>query len=80
VDEHETGYLSVLPLIPGQTEDLERKICELHKLHRGQTPADAEINFLEHARRLEMYGVDLHKARVSRTIRGCHSSRNSRAF
>lgn len=33
-EEHGTGYLSKLQLIPNQTEDMERKICELHKLHK----------------------------------------------
>jgi len=31
---------------------------------RGQSPADAEFNFLDHGKRLDMYGVDLHKAKV----------------
>lgn len=35
---------------------------ELHKLHRGQLQADAEYNYLEHAKRLEMYGIDIHHA------------------
>lgn len=37
-------------------------MSELHKLHRGQLPADAECNYLEHAKRLEHYGIDFHKA------------------
>lgn len=33
-DEHAANYLSNLKLVPGQNEDLERKISELHKLHK----------------------------------------------
>ncbi|XP_037034336.1 tyrosine-protein phosphatase non-receptor type 4-like isoform X2 [Bradysia coprophila] len=60
--EHLNGYLSPLRLLAEQTEEAERRISELHKLHRGQLPADAEYNYLEHAKKLYMYGVDLHKA------------------
>lgn len=60
--EHQPGYLSGLQLLAEQTPEAERKICELHKLHRGQLPADAEYNYLEHGKRLELYGIDLHKA------------------
>lgn len=63
--EHTTGYLSELHLLNEQSEEIERRISELHKLHRGQLPADAEYNYLEHAKRLDMYGVDLHNAKDS---------------
>lgn len=61
-EEHKEGYLSSLPLLVDQSEETERQVSELHKLHRGQLPADAECNFLEHAKRLEHYGIDFHKA------------------
>jgi tyrosine-protein phosphatase non-receptor type 4 len=60
--EHKPGYLHDLQLMPDQNEDTEHRISELHKLHRGQLPADAEYNYLEHAKRLDMYGIDFHKA------------------
>ncbi|CAH2216356.1 jg7418, partial [Pararge aegeria aegeria] len=61
--EHQPNYLSELCLIPKQTAEDERRIRELHKLHRGQSPADAEANFLEHAKRLDCYGVESHPAK-----------------
>lgn len=61
-EEHKEGYLSNLPLLVEQNEETERQISELHKLHRGQLPADAECNYLEHAKRLDQYGIDFHNA------------------
>lgn len=63
--EHVSGYLNSMRLLVEQSEDTEHRISEMHKLHRGQLPADAEYNYLEHAKKLYMYGVDLHKAIVN---------------
>jgi len=34
-------------------------------MYRGQTPAEAELNFLENAKKLALYGVHLHDAKVT---------------
>lgn len=34
------------------------------RLLRGMTPAEAEMHFLENVKKLSMYGVDLHHAKV----------------
>lgn len=67
VSEHGTGaeYIKHIEFAPNQTEELLEKIVELHKTHRGQTPSEAEMNYLENAKKLAMYGVDLHQAKDS---------------
>ena len=34
-------------------------------LHRGQSPAEADLNLLETARRCELYGTKMHPAKVN---------------
>lgn len=39
--------------------------CAVRCVFRGMTPAEAEMNFLENVKKLSMYGVDLHHAKVT---------------
>ncbi|KAK9873826.1 hypothetical protein WA026_002184 [Henosepilachna vigintioctopunctata] len=61
-------YLKDFQFAPNQTSDLEEKVIELHKTHKGQSPAEAELNYLENAKKLAMYGVDLHPAKDSEGV------------
>ncbi|KAF1532325.1 UNVERIFIED_CONTAM: Band 4.1-like protein 2, partial [Eudyptes pachyrhynchus] len=67
-EEHRSDCISEFQFAPNQTQEMEEKVAELHKTHRGLTPAQADSQFLENAKRLSMYGVDLHHAKDSEGV------------
>ncbi|TSP09125.1 Band 4.1-like protein 3 [Bagarius yarrelli] len=69
-DPEELGsdYISDLRFAPNQTRELEEKVVDLHRSYKGMTPAEAEMLFLENAKKLSMYGVDLHHAKDSEGV------------
>nr|XP_017033336.1 protein 4.1 homolog isoform X8 [Drosophila kikkawai] len=62
------AYLKDFKIAPNQTPELEDKVMDLHKTHKGQSPAEAELHYLENAKKLAMYGVDLHPAKDSEGV------------
>ncbi|XP_006623706.1 protein 4.1 homolog isoform X5 [Apis dorsata] len=67
-EEHGRTYLKDFKFAPNQTPELVEKVMDLHKTHKGQTPAEAELHYLENAKKLAMYGVDLHPAKDSEGV------------
>jgi len=69
-------YLASEKFVPGQDEELERRICDNHKKHTGQSPMEADLNLLETARRCELFGVKMHPVKdhegVSLTLAVAH--------
>ncbi|CAH8625500.1 unnamed protein product [Heterobilharzia americana] len=61
-------YLDEFEFVSSPTPQLLKKIAELHKTHTGMKPNQADIKYLETAKRLELYGVDLHPARDTEDV------------
>ncbi|XP_019737954.1 tyrosine-protein phosphatase non-receptor type 4 [Hippocampus comes] len=61
--EHPLGYLSEYCFIPNPPQDFHKEVAKHHHQHSGLSPAQSEFNYLNTARTLELYGVELHYAR-----------------
>ncbi|XP_061056110.1 tyrosine-protein phosphatase non-receptor type 3 isoform X3 [Eubalaena glacialis] len=60
---HPPGYLSDSQFIPDQNEDFLAKVEALHEQHSGLKQSEAESCFINIARTLDFYGVELHSGR-----------------
>uniref|UniRef100_A0A8C3XKJ6 Tyrosine-protein phosphatase n=1 Tax=Chelydra serpentina TaxID=8475 RepID=A0A8C3XKJ6_CHESE len=60
---HHSGYLSNYCFIPDQNEDFLTKVESLHEQHSGLKQSEAESCYINIARTLEFYGVELHSGR-----------------
>ncbi|XP_015237658.1 PREDICTED: FERM domain-containing protein 7-like [Cyprinodon variegatus] len=60
-EELDYQHLEMKHYVPNQ-EYLDHKIIRLHKRHRGVSPANSDIQLLEVARKLDMYGIRPHPA------------------
>lgn len=64
--ELQEDYASNFKLLPNLSDDIKRKVIELHKQHKSLSSADAEYQFLEHAaKQLDCYGVEFYEAKDS---------------
>ncbi|XP_056594562.1 band 4.1-like protein 3a isoform X11 [Triplophysa dalaica] len=72
-EEYGTDYVGEFHFAPHQTKEMEEKIMDLHKTYKGITPAEAEMHFLENVKKLSMYGVDLHHAKLIGRFFHCFS-------
>uniref|UniRef100_A0A671MC29 protein-tyrosine-phosphatase n=1 Tax=Sinocyclocheilus anshuiensis TaxID=1608454 RepID=A0A671MC29_9TELE len=62
VPETPAGYLSQTHFLPDQDQEFLLKVESLHPQHKGLSQSEAELCYLNTARTLDLYGVELHHA------------------
>ncbi|XP_027028180.2 tyrosine-protein phosphatase non-receptor type 3 isoform X1 [Tachysurus fulvidraco] len=62
VPQSPPGYLDQIHFIPDQDKDFLLKVESLHPQHKGISQSEAELCYLNTARTLDLYGVELHSA------------------
>uniref|UniRef100_A0A8C2JW25 protein-tyrosine-phosphatase n=1 Tax=Cyprinus carpio TaxID=7962 RepID=A0A8C2JW25_CYPCA len=62
VPETPAGYLSQIHFLPDQDQEFLLKVESLHPQHKGLSQSEAELCYLNTARTLDLYGVELHHA------------------
>nr|CAB3265282.1 PTP tyrosine phosphatase [Phallusia mammillata] len=62
-NEEKHNYVSEFNFIANQTEEFEREVIRLHKMHRGLSPSQAESYFIKKAQKMDLYGVEIHHAK-----------------
>ncbi|KAG8508597.1 Tyrosine-protein phosphatase non-receptor type 3 [Galemys pyrenaicus] len=60
---HHPGYLSDSQFLPDQSDDFLTKVEALHEQHSGLKQSEAESCYINIARTLDFYGVELHGGR-----------------
>lgn len=60
VPETPAGYLSQTHFLPDQDQEFLLKVESLHPQHSGLSQSEAELCYLNTARTLDLYGVELH--------------------
>ncbi|XP_008947967.1 PREDICTED: FERM domain-containing protein 7, partial [Merops nubicus] len=60
-EETDQEHLATHRYLPNQ-EYLDNKIMHYHRRHGGKTPAESDVQLLDVARKLEMYGIRPHPA------------------
>uniref|UniRef100_A0A8C3XFM6 FERM domain containing 7 n=1 Tax=Cyanoderma ruficeps TaxID=181631 RepID=A0A8C3XFM6_9PASS len=58
-EQTDQQHLAIHRYLPNQ-ESLDNKIMHYHQRHRGKMPAELDVQLLDVARKLEMYGICLH--------------------